>query len=153
MARKLLTLEEMEDIVIKEIDRLKGSHRQSTRKWGEDALLCRRQLIAKWLGQGQSKLTIIQRLMNVWGVSQGCSYEYLNDAKAYIVDVYSGDGQKLAEQMIAKLESIAEDAMANRDRKAALKAYDQISKIQGLYEEKVKVENDVVISFDFGTDN
>ena len=51
-----------------------------------------------------------------------------------------------------KLESLAEEATEARDRKSALRAYEQISKLAGLYSEKLEVQAQTEIKFDFGND-
>ena len=60
------------------------------------------------------------------------------------------DYDKLKDILMHKLEALAEDATNARDRKSALRAYDQISKLAGLYTEKVEVQQDTNIHFDFG---
>ena len=85
-----------------------------------------------------------------WDIHNAVAYNYINDAYDYIAETYKEDTPKLRDIAISRLESLAEDALLNRDRASALKAYDQINKLQGLYEEKVKTDNNVTITFDFG---
>lgn len=146
---KYLTAEEKSNIVLAEIDRLRQK-RKNKHTWQETPLLLRRQIIIDLLGQGLSKTRIVEELMARWGVENSIAYRYVNDAYDYIAELYKDDSDKLKEIALSKLESLAEDAIASRDRTSALKAYDQINKLQGLYEEKVKTENKTSITFDFG---
>lgn len=146
---KYLTDEEKSNIVLAEIDRLRQK-RKNKHTWQETPLLLRRQIIIDLLGQGLSKTRIVEELMARWGVENSIAYRYVNDAYDYIAELYRDDSDKLKEIALSKLESLAEDAIASRDRASALKAYDQINKLQGLYEEKLKTENKTSITFDFG---
>lgn len=146
---KYLTAEEKSAIVLAEIDRLRQK-RKNKHTWQETPLLLRRQIIIDLLGQGLSKTRIVEELMARWGIENSIAYKYINDAYDYIAELYKDDSDKLKEIALSKLESLAEDAIASRDRASALKAYDQINKLQGLYEEKLKTENKTSITFDFG---
>ena len=151
-----LSYEEMEAIVIAEIDR----HRQTPKQpianknkkngWQETPLLFRRQLIMKWMGEGLTKTNCVKRVMERWGVCLNASYEYVNDAIKFITETYKEDTEHLKDIIFHKLESLVEDAMLHNDRKSALKAYDQICKMNGLYENKVEVKAETTINFDFG---
>lgn len=151
-----LTFEEMEAIVLAEIDR----HRQNPKQplpnknkkngWQETPLLFRRQIIMKWMGEGLTKTNCVKRVMDRWGVCSDASYNYVNDAIKFITETYKEDTEHLKDIIFHKLECLVEDAMRNNDRKSALKAYDQICKMNGLYEQKVKTENTTTIQFDFG---
>lgn len=151
-----LTFEEMEAIVLAEIDR----HRQNPKQpipnknkkmgWEENPLLFRRQIIMKWMGQGLTKTNCVKKVMERWGVGHNAAYIYVNDAIKYIADTYKEDTEHLKDIIFHKLESLVEDAMRDNDRKSALKAYDQICKMNGLYDNKVEVKAETTINFDFG---
>ena len=53
---------------------------------------------------------------------------------------------------VQRLESILEDALADKNRKEALQTIDLLNKIQGLYVNKVEadVKADTTIEFKFG---
>lgn len=151
-----LTFEEMEAIVLAEIDR----HRQNPKQpipnkgkkngWEENPLMFRRQIIMKWMGEGLTKTNTVKKVMERWGVGHNSAYIYVNDAIKYIADTYKEDTEHLKDIIFHKLESLVEDAMLHNDRKSALKAYDQICKMNGLYENKVEVKAETTINFDFG---
>lgn len=147
-----LTFEEKEAIIIEEIARVK-KRKNLNQSWNEAALLLRRQAIMDLLGQGVSRQNIVRTVMDRWGVCCSSANVYVNDAHHYIAESYKEDNVHLREIIMHKLEAVAEDAISNRDRKSALKAYEQMSKLGGLLEDKVKVEAETTIVFDFGGDN
>lgn len=155
---QIMTTEEIDNIIKAEMFRLNPMNgvKGSTRKgmtWREDILYIRRQEIMKLYGKGMTKISIMNEVMDRWGCTKSSAHKYVTDALTFIADSYKEDADKLKEVIMHRLESLAEDAMGSRDRKSALKAYDQISKLAGLYEDKVKVEADTTIKFDFGGDN
>lgn len=153
----VLTREEIDNIIKAEIFRMNPNNGvKGTKKglcWREEQLFLRRQEIMKLYGKGMTKMSIMNEIMNRWGCKKGTAYNYIEDAIDYIVECYKEDADKLKDVIMHRLESLAEDALGSRDRKSALKAYDQLSKLAGLYEDKVKVEADTTIKFDFGGDN
>lgn len=144
-----LTIEQRDAIIIAEIARVK-ERRMRKQSWEEAPLLLRRQAIMDMLGKGMSRHSVVKEVMARWGVRTTSANLYVNDAHKYITESYKEDSVALREIIYHKLECLAEDAIASRDRKSALKAYEQMSKLGGLYEEKHKVENNTVITFDFG---
>lgn len=147
-----LTFEEKEAIIMEEIARVKKKKMQN-QSWNEGPLLLRRQAVMDMLGKGMSRANTVKEIMARWSVCAATANAYVNDVNQYIAESYKEDSVSLREVIFHKLEALAEDAIANRDRKSALKAYEQMSKLGGLYEDKVKVEADTTITFDFGGDN
>lgn len=152
---QIMTKEEIDNIIKAEMFRLNPMNgvKGGTRKgmtWREDILFIRRQEIMKLYGKGMTKMSIMNEVMERWGCTKSSAHKYVTDALTFIADSYKEDADKLKDIIMHRLESLAEDAMGSRDRKSALKAYDQISKLAGLYEDKVKVEADTTIKFDFG---
>lgn len=155
---QIMTKEEIDNIIKAEMFRMNPMNgvKGSTRKgltWREDILYIRRQEIMKLYGKGMTKISIMNEVMERWGCTKSSAHKYVTDALSFIAESYKEDADKLKDVIMHRLESLAEDAMGERDRKSALKAYDQMSKLAGLYEDKVKVEADTTIKFDFGGDN
>lgn len=150
----ILTTEEIDNIIKAEIFRLNPHNGVKGPKkglsWREEQLFLRRQEIMKLYGKGMTKMSIMNEVMERWGCTKSSAHKYVTDALSFIAESYKEDADKLKDIIMHRLESLAEDAMGSRDRKSALKAYDQISKLAGLYEEKVKTENMTTIQFDFG---
>ena len=107
----------------------------------------------KMLSKGLTKASCVQEIMSRWDVAEQTARNYIKDAMDYIAENYKEDTEHLKDVLMFKLESLAEDASLHNDRKSALKAYDQISKLAGLYDEKLKVEAETVIKFGFDGDN
>lgn len=151
---QIMTTEEIDNIIKAEIFRVNPNNGVKMTKrgltWREEVLFLRRQEIMKMYGKGMTKMSIMNEVMNRWGCTKSSSHKYVSDAMDFIVESYKEDADKLKDVIMHRLESLAEDAMDSRDRKSALKAYDQMSKLAGLYEEKVKTENMTTIQFDFG---
>lgn len=144
-----LSEEEKDAIILEEINRVKKRKKQF-QAWNEGPLLLRRQVVMDMLGKGMSRAHTVREIMARWNVCVTTANAYVNDVNKYIAESYKEDTNSLREVIFHKLEALAEDAIANRDRKSALKAYEQMSKLGGLYEDKVKVEADTTITFDFG---
>jgi hypothetical protein len=156
MAKKILTDEEIDNIIIAEKQRLthttiKGHPRQKgASKWREEPLLLRRQVIMRLLGQGKSRWTVVLELRDRWGVCDRTANEYVKDAFKFIADSYRNDNETLREVLMHKLEAIAEDAIASRDRKSAIKTYETMAKLGGLVDDKIRLEGETTVKFDFG---
>ena len=151
---EILSQEQIDDIIMKEHHRLSPktckNKAQKNNRWDEDVVVLRRRTIMEMLGKGMSKMSIAKDLEKRWDISNSTAYNYIKDTFQYIAKNYKEDYDKLKDILMHKLESLAEDATNARDRKSALKAYDQISKLAGLYTEKVEVQQDTNIHFDFG---
>ena len=151
---EILTQEQIDDIITKEHHRLSPktckNKAQKNNSWDEDVVVLRRRTIMEMLGKGMSKMSIAKDLEKRWDISNSTAYNYIKDTFQYIAKNYKEDYDKLKDILMHKLESLAEDATNARDRKSALKAYDQISKLAGLYTDKVEVKQDTEIKFNFG---
>ena len=150
----ILTFEQKENIIKATIKNLqetkKGKVPPSIAGWGEDALTFRRQAIMELMGKGKSRTKIVNEISERWNVSKVSAYIYVKDVNQFLTDSYKEESDHLKDIIFHKLECLAEDALEHNDRKSALKAYEDIARMGGLYEEKVKVENSTTIQFDFG---
>lgn len=150
----ILTQEQIDDIIMKEHHRLSPktckNKAQKNNSWDEDVVVLRRRTIMEMIGKGMTRMSIAKDLEKRWDISNTTAYNYIRDTFKYIAENYKQDYDKLKDILMHKLEALAEDATNARDRKSALRAYDQISKLAGLYTEKVEVQQDTNIHFDFG---
>lgn len=150
----ILTFEQKENIIKATIKNLqetkKGKVPPSIAGWGEDALTFRRQAIMELMGKGKSRTKIVNEISERWDVSKTSAYIYVKDVNQFLTDSYKEESDHLKDIIFHKLECLAEDALEHNDRKSALKAYEDIARMGGLYEEKVKLENNTTIKFDFG---
>lgn len=153
----LMTPEEIDNFIRAEINRLgpKGKghpRRRGATSWREEPLLLRRQAIMRMLGEGKSKWTIITDLMARWGVAETTAKGYVKDCYTFIADSYKEESDTLRETLMHKLESMVEESLASRDRKSALKAYEMLAKIGGVLDDKIRLEGETTIKFDFGNE-
>lgn len=152
----ILTQEQIDDIIMKEHHRLSPktckNKAQKNNSWDEDVVVLRRRTIMEMIGKGMTRMSIAKDLEKRWDISNTTAYNYIRDTFKYIAENYKQDYDKLKDILMHKLESLAEEATEARDRKSALRAYEQISRLAGLYTEKVEVQQDTNIHFDFGND-
>jgi hypothetical protein len=81
--------------------------------------------------------TCLDFLMNTLGYGQTYSYEVLRDARLQIKEYYKDMNQSSLEEALGQLEELAEDAKKKKDYKLAFEVRKDISKLQGLYIDKV----------------
>ena len=151
----ILTFEQKEGIIMGMIEKMRnrtsgGNRNNNKATWGEEALMLRRQAIMDLMGKGKSRTKIVNELVERWGINQSTAYTYVDDVNKFLSASYKDETEYLRDIIYHKLESLAEDAIEHNDRKSALRAYEQIAKMGGLFEDKLKVENNTTIQFDFG---
>lgn len=156
-AFKFMKPEEIDEIMRSIIDdhhtkKGKGSGHQ--KRWTEGDIALRDSVIYDLLGQGLSKRRVAEEISSRWGSGYSTSYTYIQDALARLAEKTKPFVQYCKEEMIERLNAVAEDALAHNDRKSALKAYDEINKLNGLYEEKIdaSIKGETEIKFKFGGD-
>lgn len=150
----LLTPEQIDKIIMDEHHRLSPktckNKPQKQNSWDEDIVSLRRRVIMEMIGKGMTRVSISKDLEKRWDISNTTAYNYIRDTFKYIAENYKQDYEHLKDILMHKLESLAEEASQARDRKSALRAYEQISKLAGLYTDKVEVKQDTEIKFNFG---
>ena len=152
---EVLTFEQKEGIIMGMIEKMRnrtsgGNRNNNKATWGEEALMLRRQAIMDLMGKGKTRTKIVNELVERWNINQSTAYTYVDDVNKFLSASYKEESDHLKDIIYHKLESLAEDALVHNDRKSALKAYEDIAKMAGLYEDKVKLENNTLIKFDFG---
>lgn len=123
----------------------------AAKKWSENELNIRRMVIFDLIRQNLSKRRVKEELKERWGIADRTFEEWYKDALEVIIEDGKDFVKTAREQIIMRLEGVAESAFNNGDNSTALKAIDQLSKIFGLYTEKKEVTlNNDIIKFDFG---
>lgn len=93
-----------------------------------------------------STATILDFIMKEAGVKQAQAYNYLEEAQKKIAEIYK-DHRKIAlEEAIGQLQTLLEQAETVSDK---LKVRQEISKLQGLYIEKIEHSGEVVFKAKF----
>lgn len=119
-------------------------------KWTDDEKMVRRDFIYYWYGKGKSDAQMGKLIVETLGCNYTTARSYIRDANEYLAELSKENIQTYREKMIEKLEQLAEEALATRDRKTALACYDQISKLNGAYTQKIEADLKGDIKFEFG---
>lgn len=132
--------------VMHEKSQSQGDHR----KWQERDVLLRRESIYYWMGRGKSRIQLQTFLADLWETPPKTVKRHIKDAEDALCAETIDNIEDYKKKMIEKLQRIADDAMANGDRKSALAAYEQINKLNGAYTQKIEAEVSGEMHFDFG---
>lgn len=151
---EFLTPEEIDEIIKAKLNHhtTKGGtfgNKPGSKLWDEGTLMLRRSVILQLLGQGLSRTRLCEELCARWGCCLVTAVSYVKDAMKYLMEDADAYKESVRVDMLHRLQTLAEDALAHNDRKSALSAYDQISKINGLYTTKVEADVKTDITFDF----
>ena len=130
-----------------------GKSNNKVYNWTEDELELRNAVIYDYIAkQACSKEETARQIASRWDISMTSARRYVKSA----LDDFSAnweqeDKDKLRERYIEKLEGIMQDALEAHDRQSALRAQEIINKLNGLYEEKskIEIEGNIPLTFDF----
>lgn len=124
----------------------------------EPATVLKIQQAAKWLAEGKSRATIIERLMDEYQITAKTASVYYADAIRFLLPEEESEYKnELIKANITRLETIYERAMASGDYKNAREAVQELNKMAGVSKDGITVgintdkANDtqqVVIRFD-----
>lgn len=120
--------------------------------WSEDELQLRDAVVLQYITeQGLSKMKTAQQLMDRWGITLQCAYNYINDALDRFVAVDEEDQEEQRRVWLERCETILQDAIDTKDKQSALKALDLIGKSMGIYKDKtdINLSGGADIKFDF----
>jgi len=110
-------------------------------------LEARRHLIMEAIAKGERYCDIIKRFSEEWGMSDCTVRNAVQEALAFM----RSDDTKAAliAMNMQRLDTLATDAMKDKDRKNAIRAIDVQNRLAGGYEDKVKLETDTDINLVF----
>ena len=91
--------------------------------------------------------TILQYIMKEAGVKQAQAYNYLSESQDIISEMYKDIRKTALEEAIAQTQTLLEEATSTIDK---LKVRQELSKLQGLYIEKVEHSGEITIKAKFG---
>jgi uncharacterized protein YggE len=89
-----------------------------------------------------STSTILEYVMKEANVKQAQAYNYLADAQAIIANMYKDIRKAALEEAIAQTQTLLEQAETIADK---LKVRQELSKLQGLYVDKIEHSGEVSI--------
>ncbi len=90
-----------------------------------------------------TKTIIKDYLMGQLGYGQSYSYDLLREARKNIKQYYDQSNEASLEEAIGQMEEMAEDAKTNKNYKLAFEIRKELSKIQGLYIEKIELSGEL----------
>lgn len=124
----------------------------SSRKWTDAELAIRRSVILEYLTENNvSRFECCKQISARWGIAMSTANTYIRDA----LEALTADNEEFIESArtkhIERLEKLLQEATENHFIDAQLKVLDQLAKVEGLYENKQKVElTGTDITFKFG---
>lgn len=130
----------------------KGGHTNNkVQSWTQEEIELRNAVIYDYISkQACSREETARQISARWDISMAQARKYIKSAlDDFCANWEQEDKDKLRQRYIEKLESIQQEALESGDRQSALRAQEQISKLNGLYEEKSKIEIEGNLVFDF----
>ena len=131
--------------------RVKGDG-QSLTTWKPIELEVRNQVILDLYRQGLSDRRVREEIMNRWGVKPQTAKKYIEAALDTLIEdreqYIQYNRQKAEERMLG----IMEECLEKGNYRDALKASDQLHKVQGIYTENQNVQIEGDLTFEFGTE-
>lgn len=127
----------------------KGGRNTGNQTWDGEILELRNYVIYQYIRQGLSRERIFEELKDRWGISRKSFDKYYKEALESLVVENKDIIDDARKKAIEKLQGIIERCYESNDFKNALKAQDQLNKINALYTDKKEVEV-TGLRFDFG---
>lgn len=121
--------------------------------WSEEEVELRNAVIYDYIAkQACSREETARQISARWNVSMTQARRYVRSAMDdFFANYTEEDKEKLRRTYLDRLEAIQQEAIEARDWQSALRAQEIINKLNGLYEEKTKVEIEgkIPLTFDF----
>ena len=109
--------------------------------------ISRKKFIASQLRRGKVPAQVIELVMEKYGLGKDQSYQVVYNVNKEINDSLKELYDNVADYLVRNLQSLAAEALEDKDRKSALKAYEQLAKICKVGADDNKI--DFQIHFDF----
>jgi hypothetical protein len=119
--------------------------KQNTKKYKKEDLV--NKIIDLRIKQGYSVLMIIEFVVSQ-GLSSRTAYNLLEESRSKIASYSEKDHMKALEDSINRFENLYADAIKENNKKEARELLKEISKLKGLYTEKVDVSGKIEHSID-----
>ncbi len=113
----------------------------------------RKKFIARHLRRGKVPAQVIELVMEEYGLGYDQSYQLVYNVNKEINDSLKELYDKAAEYLVRNLQSLAAEALEDKDRKSALKAYEQLAKICKVGADDGKQDITINFGFEFTDDN
>lgn len=109
----------------------------------------RKKFIAKHLRRGKTPAQVIELVMDEYDLAYDTSYQLVYAVNKEINDSLKELYDNAAEYLLRNLQSLAAEALDDKDRKSALKAYEQLAKICKVGAEDGKMDISINFGFEF----
>lgn len=109
--------------------------------------ISRKKFIASQLRRGKVPAQVIELVMEKYDLGKDQSYQLVYNVNKEINDSLKELYDNVADYLVRNLQSLAAEALEDKDRKSALKAYEQLAKICKVGADDNKI--DFQIHFDF----
>lgn len=113
----------------------------------------RKKFIARHLRRGKVPAQVIELVMEEYGLGYDQSYQLVYNVNKEINDSLKELYDKAAEYLVRNLQSLAAEALEDKDRKSALKAYEQLAKICKVGADDGKQDITINFGFEFTDDS
>ena len=132
----------------KEATRTQGAQR-NLRKWTQDELDVRNQVIWDYISQGLSPVKVKENIAHRWGITMVTAGEYFKAAVEDLSKHTDEAREHYFNIQVARLEGIVQEAMDHHQYKEAAMATEQLSKLYGLYQPQTQIN--ITTEFNFQT--
>lgn len=132
----------------KDASKMQGVQR-SKRKWTQDELDVRNQVIWDYIAQGLSPVKVKENIAHRWGISLRTADNYFAEALDDLTQHTEGAREHYFKLQVTRLEGIVQEAMEHNQYKEAAMATEQLSKLYGLYAPQTQIN--ITTEFNFQT--
>lgn len=132
----------------------KGGHTNNKiQSWTDEEIELRNAVIYDYIAkQACSKEETARQISTRWDISMQQARKYVKSAlDEFAANWEEEDKNKLRQRYIDRLEGVMQEALESRDRQSVLRAQEIINKLNGLYEDKskIEIEGNIPLTFDF----
>ena len=108
--------------------------------------ISRKKFIASQLRRGKVPAQVIELVMEKYGLGKDQSYQLVYNVNKEINDSLKELYDNVADYLVRNLQSLASEALEDKDRKSALKAYEQFN--DGTMTDFIPTDEDLQKGFD-----
>lgn len=109
----------------------------------------KKKYICKRLRRGALPKQVIEEVMEKYGIAYDTSYQLVYGCNKDIKDNLKDLAEDAANYLLNNLQSLAEQALEDGDKKSALKAYELLAKVTKVGSEDGKTTVDINFGFEF----
>lgn len=149
---RFISPEDADKLITSKIDQFakKGGKANSGVKWTEGELQLRHSVILEYIcEQGVSRENTAKQISDRWNVNISTARRYVKEAVESLTKDYDEYVEEVRKTHLERLETILQKALDEDRFDIALKATDQIARVNSLYEQKIDLNANTTVTFDF----